>query len=56
MYQVQELMRERTYEEPLGQPMVLPPIIKTNFLLPKTVWFHYVSRAFLPVLGSAPPT
>ncbi len=31
MYQVQELMRERTYEEPLGQRTVLPPIIKAKF-------------------------
>jgi hypothetical protein len=31
MYQVQKLMRERTYEEPLGQRMVLPPIIKAKF-------------------------
>ncbi len=31
MYQVQELMRERTYEEPLGQCMVLPPIKKAKF-------------------------
>jgi hypothetical protein len=31
MYQVQELMREQTYEEPLGQCTVLPPIIKAKF-------------------------
>jgi hypothetical protein len=31
MYQVQELMREQTYEEPLGQRTVLPPIIKAKF-------------------------
>jgi hypothetical protein len=31
MYQVQELMREQTYEEPLGQHRVLPPIIKAKF-------------------------
>jgi hypothetical protein len=31
MYQVQELMGEQTYEEPLGQCMVLPPIIKAKF-------------------------
>ncbi len=31
MYRVQELMRERTYEEPLGQRTVLLPIIKAKF-------------------------
>ncbi len=31
MYQDQELMRERTYEEHLGQCTVLPPIIKAKF-------------------------
>jgi hypothetical protein len=31
MYQVQERMQERTYEEPLGQRMVLPPVIKAKF-------------------------
>jgi hypothetical protein len=31
MYRVQELMQERIYEEPLGQRMVLPPIIKAIF-------------------------
>ncbi len=31
MYRVQELMREQTYEEPLGQYTVLPPIIKAKF-------------------------
>jgi hypothetical protein len=31
MYRVQELMWERTYEEPLGQPTVLPPNIKAKF-------------------------
>jgi hypothetical protein len=31
MYRVQELMQERTYEEPLGQRTVLPPIIKAKF-------------------------
>jgi hypothetical protein len=31
MYRVQELMREQTYEEPLGQRTVLPPIIKAKF-------------------------
>ncbi len=28
MYRVQELMRERTFEEPLGQCIIPPPIIK----------------------------
>jgi hypothetical protein len=32
MYWVQELMRERTFEEPLGKRMVLPPIIKPKFI------------------------
>ena len=31
MYRAQELMQERTYEEPLGQRTVLPPIIKAKF-------------------------
>ncbi len=31
VYWVQELMWERTYEAPLGQFMVLPPIIKAEF-------------------------
>ena len=31
MQRIQELMRERTYEEPLGQRTVLPPIIKAKF-------------------------
>ena len=31
MYRVQELMRERTFEEPLGKRTVLPPIIKPKF-------------------------
>jgi hypothetical protein len=31
MYWVQELMRERTFEEPLGQCTILPPIIKSKF-------------------------
>ncbi len=31
MYRVQELMREWTYEEPLGQRTVLPPILKAKF-------------------------
>jgi hypothetical protein len=31
MYRVQELMQERTYEEPLGQRTVLLPIIKAKF-------------------------
>jgi hypothetical protein len=31
MYRVQELMHERTFEEPLGKRMVLPPIIKPKF-------------------------
>jgi hypothetical protein len=32
MYWVQELTRERTFEEPLGQRTILPPIIKPKFL------------------------
>jgi hypothetical protein len=28
MYQVQELMHERTFDEPLGQRTILPPITK----------------------------
>jgi hypothetical protein len=32
MQRIQELMRDRTYEEPLGQHTVLPPIIKDTFL------------------------
>ena len=31
MQRIQELMRDRTYEEPLGQHTVLPPIIKAKF-------------------------
>jgi hypothetical protein len=31
MYWVQELMHERTFEEPLGKRTVLPPIIKLKF-------------------------
>ena len=31
MYWVQELMRERTFKEPLGQRTILPPIIKPKF-------------------------
>jgi hypothetical protein len=31
MQQIQELMRDRTYEEPLDQRTVLPPIIKAKF-------------------------
>ena len=31
MYWVQELMRERTFKEPLGQRTILPPIIKPEF-------------------------
>ncbi len=31
MYWVQELMRERTFEEPIGKLTVLPPIIKPKF-------------------------
>ncbi len=31
MYWVQTLMRERTYEDPLGRRTVLPPIIKPKF-------------------------
>jgi hypothetical protein len=31
MYLVQELMRERTYDEPLGQRTMLPPTIKAKF-------------------------
>jgi hypothetical protein len=31
MYRVQELMHERTFEEPLGKHTVLPPIIKPKF-------------------------
>jgi hypothetical protein len=31
MYWVQELMRERTFEKPLGKRTVLPPIIKPKF-------------------------
>jgi hypothetical protein len=40
MYQVQEVMRERTFEEPLGKCTVLPPIIKPNSLLLRTVSFR----------------
>ena len=32
MYRVQELMRQRTFEEPLGQRTILPPIIKLKCL------------------------
>ncbi len=56
MYGVQELMRERTYEEPLVQRTVLPPIIKAKFPSVQNCVIHCVSCAFLPVLGSAPPT
>ncbi len=31
MQRIQELMRDRTYEEPLGQCTMLPPIIKAKF-------------------------
>jgi hypothetical protein len=31
IYRVQKLMRERTFEEPLGKCTVLPPIIKQKF-------------------------
>jgi hypothetical protein len=31
MYWVQELMRERTFEEPLGKRTIFPPIIKPKF-------------------------
>jgi len=31
MYRGQELMRERTFEEPLGKRTVLPPLIKPKF-------------------------
>jgi hypothetical protein len=31
MYRVQTLMRERTYEDPLGRRTILPPIIKPKF-------------------------
>ena len=31
MYRIQELMRERTYEEPNGNVKVLPPVIKPKF-------------------------
>ncbi len=31
MQRIQELMRDQTYEEPLGQRTVLPPIIKAKF-------------------------
>jgi hypothetical protein len=56
MYWVQELMRERRFEEPLGKHMVLPPIIKPNSLLLKTVSFQYVSLASLLVPGRGLPT
>jgi hypothetical protein len=32
VYQVQKIMRERTFEEPLGKCTVMPPIIKPNSL------------------------
>jgi hypothetical protein len=56
MYQVQKLMRERTFEEPLRKHMVLPPIIKPKFPSARNCVIRYVSLASLLVPGRRLPT
>jgi hypothetical protein len=55
MHRVQELMRERTYEEPLGQRTVLPPIIKAKFPSARNCVMPLCQSCLLLGLGSALP-